>query len=168
MEKLFSPWRSKYIESFKGAAPKSTGCIFCDAVAAASDEDTLVVHRGSEAFVIMNLYPYNSGHLMVVPKRHTADFSTLTSSELAECNSLLQTAQKALQELSSPHGYNIGMNLGRSAGAGIEDHLHWHIVPRWNGDTNFMPALADIKVVSEDMHLQHKKLTALFQQILSR
>lgn len=167
MERLFSPWRSKYIESFKGAAEKSTGCIFCDALSAAADFENLVVYRGTEAFVIMNLYPYNSGHMMIVPKRHTADFKTLTTSELAECMKLLQVAQKALQEMVAPHGYNIGMNLGRSAGAGIEDHLHWHIVPRWNGDTNFMPTLADIKVVSEDMHLQHQKLAALFQKILT-
>jgi ATP adenylyltransferase len=160
MDRIFSPWRSKYIESFKSKEPKS-GCIFCDALTANEDEDRLVVQRSHHAYIIMNLYPYNSGHLLIVPNRHTADYPSLTTEELADCQSLLQRSQTALTELCSPHGFNIGMNLGRAAGAGIEEHLHWHIVPRWNGDTNFMPTVADIKLVSEDMHTQWKRLRDL-------
>ena len=129
------------------------------------DKDRLVIYRGRLAFVIMNLYPYNSGHMMIVPKRHTAEFASLTPEELAECTKLLQDAQIALQELSHPHGFNLGMNLGKAGGAGIDDHLHWHIVPRWNGDTNFMPVLTDVKMVSEDMERQWEILHAFFSKI---
>jgi ATP adenylyltransferase len=167
MDRLYSPWRSKYIESFKihSLKKEDSACIFCSALESSDDKERFVVHRGKLAFVIMNLYPYNSGHMMIVPNRHTADFSSLTSDELAECSSLLQTAQQALIELSRPHGYNIGMNLGKAGGAGIEDHLHWHIVPRWNGDTNFMPVVADIKMVSEDMERQWVELKKFFSGI---
>ena len=166
MDRLFSPWRSKYIETFKGTGPKEeTVCVFCSALENDNDKERLVIHRGNLAFVIMNLYPYNSGHLMIVPKRHTADFASLTAEENAECSRLLQASQKALIELSHPHGYNIGMNLGKAGGAGIDDHLHWHIVPRWNGDTNFMPIIADVKMVSEDMVKQWEQLTKFFQGI---
>src|SRR5438874_9723130 len=132
MERLFSPWRSKYIEGFKDGS-KADGCIFCQALEQ-DDKERLVIYRGKLAFAIMNLYPYNSGHMMIVPKRHTSEFHSLSAEENAECSILLQTSQKALEELSHPHGYNIGMNLGKAGGAGIDDHLHWHIVPRWNGD----------------------------------
>jgi len=164
MDRLYSPWRSKYIESFKihSSEKEEAKCIFCSALENHNDKERLVVYRGTLAFVIMNLYPYNSGHMMVVPKRHTADFGSLTAEETAECSKLLQTAQQALLDMSRPHGYNIGMNLGKAGGAGIEDHLHWHIVPRWNGDTNFMPTLADIKMVSEDMERQWEALHTFF------
>ena len=164
MERLYSPWRSKYIETFKDASVKDEGCIFCSALENHNDQERLIIYRGKLAFVIMNLYPYNSGHMMIVPNRHTADFASLSAPELAECTSLLQTAQKALIELSHPHGYNIGMNLGKAGGAGIDDHLHWHIVPRWNGDTNFMPVIADIKMVSEDMDHQWEQLQKYFSE----
>lgn len=130
------------------------------------DEESLVLHRSPEAFVIMNRYPYNSGHLMVVPVRHTADFQGLTQVEELACLKLLKYSERALRELSRPHAFNIGMNLGREAGAGIDSHLHWHIVPRWNGDTNFMPVLAEVKVVSEEMHAQWKKLRGIFERLL--
>ncbi|MFI5262925.1 MAG: HIT family protein [Candidatus Kapaibacterium sp.] len=164
MDRLYSPWRSKYIESFKIHSTEKVEdpCIFCSALKNANDKERLVVYRGTLAFVIMNLYPYNSGHMMIVPERHTSDFGSLTSDEHAECSKLLQTAQQALQDMSRPHGYNIGMNLGKAGGAGIEDHLHWHIVPRWNGDTNFMPTIADIKMVSEDMERQWEVLHKFF------
>jgi ATP adenylyltransferase len=167
MDRLYSPWRSKYIESFKIHSPEKTenACIFCAALENSDDKERLVVYRGKLAFVIMNLYPYNSGHMMIVPNRHTADFGSLTTNEHAECSKLLRAAQQALAELSRPHGYNIGMNLGKAGGAGIDEHLHWHIVPRWNGDTNFMPILADIKLVSEDMERQWGELRKFFQQI---
>ena len=110
----------------------------------------------------MNRFPYNSGHLMIVPKRHTADFQSLTEQEGAECFALLKRSERALIELSKPQAFNLGMNLGRVAGAGIDDHLHWHIVPRWNGDTNFLPVLAEVKVVSEEMQMQWRRLRELF------
>lgn len=166
MDRLFSPWRSKYIETFKGTGPKEENlCVFCSALENNNDEERLIVHRGKLAFIIMNLYPYNSGHLMIVPNRHTADFSSLTAEENAECLKLLQRSQTALAELSHPHGYNIGMNLGKAGGAGIDDHLHWHIVPRWNGDTNFMPIIADVKMVSEDMVKQWEQLSKYFESL---
>lgn len=166
MERLFSPWRSRYIESFKSPTEQKNECVFCSALSVCEDKERLVIHRSSHAFVIMNLYPYNSGHMMIVPNRHTSDFSSLTSEEVTDAMKLLQTAQTALAELVKPHGYNIGMNLGRAGGAGIEDHLHWHIVPRWNGDTNFMPVLADLKLVSEDMEKQWESLTSIFRKLL--
>lgn len=162
MEKLFSPWRSQYIASFtKEEAPG--GCVFCEAFSAQDDERSLILHRGSEAFVIMNRFPYNSGHLMILPVRHTGEFQSVTESEHREMMELLARSERALRELSKPQAFNIGMNLGRIAGAGIEGHLHWHIVPRWSGDTNFMPVLADVKVVSEAMADQWKRLREFFE-----
>jgi ATP adenylyltransferase len=159
VEKLFSPWRSHYISSFSGE--KQPGCVFCSALAGRDDEESLLVYRGATCFVLMNRFPYNSGHLMIIPNRHTADFQSLTREEFDESMQLLQASQRALTELSKPQGFNIGMNLARVAGAGIDDHLHWHIVPRWNGDTNFVPVLADVKVVSEDMAEQWRRLHEL-------
>jgi ATP adenylyltransferase len=166
MEKLFSPWRSQYIASF-AETEQSDRCVFCDALSTVEDEASLVVYRGSEAFVLMNRFPYNSGHLMVIPSRHTADLQSLTNSERIETVDLLMACERALRELFHPQGFNIGMNLGRAAGAGIESHLHWHIVPRWNGDTNFMPILAEVKVVSEEMTEQCKRLQDIFPRVMS-
>ncbi len=165
MEKLFSPWRSKYISSFSGKETEDT-CVLCDAHDSSEDETNLVVFRGREAFVLMNKFPYNSGHLMVIPVRHTADFGSLTQSETIEMMSLLAASERALRELSHPQGFNIGMNVGRTSGAGIDAHLHWHIVPRWNGDTNFMPIIAEVKVVSEDMAAQWKRLREIFPRMV--
>jgi ATP adenylyltransferase len=165
MEKLFSPWRSHYISSFS-TEKKDVGCVFCNALAESNEEESLLVYRGATCFILMNRFPYNSGHLMVIPKRHTADFQSLTDDELLESAKLLQASQLALIELSKPQGFNIGMNLGRAAGAGIDDHLHWHIVPRWKGDTNFLPILADVKVVSEDMAAQWQRLHELLPQFV--
>lgn len=166
MERLYSPWRSSYIESFKTPSEEQK-CIFCNAYESTEDEKHLVVWRAELSFVVMNLYPYNSGHMMIVPRRHVADFQSLTKEELESSMHLLQAAQKALIDLSKPHGFNIGMNIGRPAGAGIDDHLHWHIVPRWNGDTNFMPTLADVKLVSEDIRKHRQELHKLFDKFLS-
>ncbi len=165
MEKLFSPWRSQYISSF-AKEEINDKCVLCDAWVSGNDEERLVVYRGTEAFVLMNKFPYNSGHLMIVPVRHTADFQSLTNAEMVETMELLSASERALRELSHPQGFNIGMNVGRAAGAGIDAHLHWHIVPRWNGDTNFMPVLAEVKVVSEDMAEQCKRLREIFPGVL--
>jgi ATP adenylyltransferase len=164
MEKLFSPWRSQYISSFANTAA-ADGCVFCEEWDALDAEESLVVYRGREAFVLMNKFPYNSGHLMVLPARPTADLQSLTPSERRETLDLLMACERALRELFHPQGFNIGMNLGRAAGAGIEAHLHWHIVPRWIGDTNFMPILAEVKVVSEDMAEQCKRLREIFPRV---
>ncbi|HET6402487.1 MAG TPA: HIT domain-containing protein [Candidatus Kapabacteria bacterium] len=161
MDKLFSPWRSMYISSFSDKG-EWDGCVLCDAYVSTDDEASLLVYRGREAFVLMNRFPYNSGHLMIMPVRHTSDFQSLAKSEQGEMMELLAASERALKELSKPQGFNIGMNLGRIAGAGIDAHLHWHIVPRWNGDTNFLPVLADVKVVSEDMAEQWKRLREIF------
>jgi ATP adenylyltransferase len=165
MEKLFSPWRSHYISSFANEA-RGDACVFCEAVSSTDDEASLIVYRGSEVFVLMNRFPYNSGHLMIIPVRHTSDFQSLSNSESSEAQLLLKASHRALGELSHPHAFNIGMNLGRDAGAGIDAHLHWHIVPRWNGDTNFLPVLADVKVVSEDMNEQWRRLREIFPRMV--
>jgi ATP adenylyltransferase len=164
VEKLYSPWRSHYIQSFKGDKPE--GCVFCSALDGKDDEETLLIYRGKTAFVLMNRFPYNSGHLMIIPNRHSADFQSLTEEESLECVKLLQAAQLGLKELLKPHAFNLGMNLGRSAGAGIDDHFHWHIVPRWDGDTNFLPVLSDVKLVSEDMDRQWRELHQLFPSLI--
>ncbi len=161
MEKLFSPWRSKYIESFSQPKKNPDSCILCDAYQRNNDDETLIVMRGKTCFVIMNLYPYNSGHLMVVPFKHTSELSELSDEEMFEVMTLLKRMQQALKTMAHPDGFNLGSNLGKVAGAGIDQHIHFHIVPRWNGDTNFMPVLGDTKLISEDMRDTLKKLRAV-------
>ena len=151
MEKLFSPWRSKYIETFSHPQKDNGECVLCSAFKENNDDDRLIVTRGKCCYVIMNLFPYNSGHLMVVPYRHISALIDLTDEESLEVMSFLKKMSKVLQAVSHPDGFNIGSNVGRVAGAGIDQHIHFHIVPRWNGDTNFMPILADTKMISEDM-----------------
>jgi ATP adenylyltransferase len=151
VKRLHSPWRSAYIASFAKLKGQKNGCVLCAAVKSKRDDEHRVVVRGRHAFVILNLYPYNSGHCMIVPNRHTAGIGTLTRAESSEIFALIQATVGALERVSSPHGFNVGSNLGRSAGAGIEDHMHFHVVPRWNGDTNFMPVLGGTKVISEAM-----------------
>ncbi len=138
------------------------GCVFCKMLADNDDEKHLIVHRGRLAFVVMNLYPYNSGHLMVVPFRHTGEFTSLGDDEHLELNHLISRAQQALTKALRPHGFNIGMNLGRASGAGIADHLHYHIVPRWSGDSNFMFTTADTKVMSENLPDTWKRIRDVF------
>ena len=161
MDRLFSPWRSQYIASFSDQKKKEADeCLFCRISKEKKDKKNFVILRGKYCFVVMNLYPYNSGHLMVVPYRHTDDLSKLTSKENAEILSTTSRMIDLLKKAIGPHGFNLGTNLGRVAGAGIDQHLHFHIVPRWNGDTNFMPVLADTRVISEAMEETYKKLTA--------
>lgn len=151
MEKLWSPWRSKYIDAFNEGT-NETDCIFCKMLNAdPANDENLLIDQSEHTFTVLNLYPYNTGHLMVVPKRHISSFSELTEIELLESMNKLQLAQKALVKTSNPHGFNIGANIGRVSGAGIEDHIHFHIVPRWTGDTNFMPVLGEVKVISQDL-----------------
>ena len=148
MKQLWAPWRLEFI-----LGKKERGCIFCNRQRRARDVQDLILHRGKYNFVMMNKYPYNSGHLMVVPNRHTANFKSLKLAELNELFSLTQRAIAILEQAMHPDGFNLGMNLGRAAGAGIAHHLHQHIVPRWQADTNFMPVLGETKQIPD--HLEN-------------
>ncbi len=162
MEKLWAPWRMAYIEV---TAP--TGCVFCEKPAIGRDPEHWIIHRGEQAFVILNAFPYNNGHLMVAPFRHTADLESLSPHEQAEIFALTQLCVSLLRAAYAPDGYNVGMNLGKTAGAGIADHLHMHIVPRWNGDTNFMPVIADTKVLPDSLNNTYGKLREALQSRLA-
>ena len=159
--RLWAPWRMKYIEA--AAQTGESGCFLCENPKQEDGPENLVLLRGRLCFVIMNLYPYNNGHLMIAPYRHVGDFQEVTLEEMAEAGQLTKKCIKALDDTMHPHGYNIGLNLGRVAGAGVADHLHLHIVPRWSGDTNFMPVIADTKVVSESLAESWKRLRDAFE-----
>jgi ATP adenylyltransferase len=139
------------------------GCLFCTLAAAGDDEASMILHRGPNAFVVMNAFPYNPGHVMVAPYRHVGDAEQLTDDELLDAGRLQRAALRALREEMSPHGFNLGMNLGRVAGAGIPDHVHWHVVPRWNGDTNFTTVLAGTRVLPESLEETFRKLRVRFE-----
>jgi len=147
----------------------TTGCVFCDASASpdAGVSTSLIVHQGSTSYVILNLYPYNNGHLMVVPYRHVATLGALTPEELQEMALLTQRAEAALTEAYRPHGLNVGINLGKSAGAGILEHVHVHVVPRWDGDTNFMTVVGDMRVLPEDLSASAGRLRPIFERLAS-
>lgn len=163
MENLWAPWRLEYIKSADRI--NEDGCIFCDLPSdkAEKDRENLIVFRSQETYVILNKYPYNGGHLLVVPYQHTNSLDDLSQSEKIELMQLLQKSVNALQAAFGPHGYNIGMNLGRTAGAGIEGHLHFHVVPRWRGDTNFMPVVGQTKVISAGCDETWEKLRPHFE-----
>ncbi len=163
MERMFSPWRSRYIETFSSPREKGGACVLCMAHEDGMDDERMVVYRGSAVFVVLNHYPYNSGHLMIVPYRHVDDITLLTEEEAAETMELTKMMMAALRKVSHPDGFNFGSNVGRTAGAGIDQHIHFHLVPRWNGDTNFMPILADTKLISEDMKEILRKLRDAIQ-----
>jgi ATP adenylyltransferase len=155
VERLWAPWRLEYISS----ADDQPGCVFCAAVDG-DDEERLVVHRGPRTIVLLNKFPYASGHLMVAPRRHVAEFGELEDEEALEVHRLASAGMGALAATYGPQGYNLGWNLGRIAGAGVVDHVHLHVVPRWAGDTNFMPVLADVKVMPEYLEDARRKLAA--------
>lgn len=146
MQRLFAPWRYTYV-SGASAAP---GCVLCRAVEDVG-ADALVVCRSERVFALLNRYPYTSGHVMVAPVEHTADLAALDAETLADMARLVQRVVAALERSYRPHGFNVGMNLGEAAGAGIVDHLHWHVVPRWRGDTNFMTVTGDVRVLPEEL-----------------
>lgn len=154
MERLWAPWRMTYIEK-----QETGGCIFCDKPAL-EDEEGLVVMRGDLAVMMLNKFPYNNGHLLIAPYKHTACLSDLDSDERLEMMNLVEFGTQLLTDIAHPDGFNIGANLGLVAGAGVADHLHFHIVPRWNGDTNFMPVVADVKVLPEALESVRTKLVA--------
>jgi ATP adenylyltransferase len=158
MEKLWAPWRIEYIRNI------SKGCFFCRALKAKDQAKALVVEKNKSAFTIMNRFPYNSGHVMIAPMRHTGDYEHLKTQEIMDMHRLLVRAIRAMKSIFTPQGYNIGVNLGEVAGAGVVDHVHMHIVPRWQGDTNYMPVLADTKVVIESLDNTYK----LFKNALKR
>lgn len=153
MQNLWAPWRITYIQE----APKENNCFLCNAFQDTQDEKHLVVHRGKECFCILNKFPYNSGHLMVVPNKHKADISDLTGQEMLEIMELTRDMKELLTKIMKPEGFNLGINLGKSAGAGLVGHIHLHIVPRWNGDTNFMPVVSDVKVIPQSLEDLYKE-----------
>ena len=157
MERLWSPWRHKYVTR----SEDETRCVFCDALRHEDDRD-LILDEGPTCFVILNLYPYNAGHLMIVPRRHVGSLASLESAELSELAMLTRRAEMALTEAYQPQGINIGMNLGRPAGAGVLDHLHMHLVPRWTGDTNFMSIVGNVRVLPEELPRTAERLRPIF------
>ncbi len=156
MERLWAPWRMQFIKM-----PKIDGCIFCDKWRASPTEDKKnhVIYRGKEAFALLNIYPYNNGHLMVAPETHVSSLDELSDEVLLEIIHITKIMMKTLRETLHPHGFNVGMNIGRMAGAGIEDHVHLHVVPRWNGDTNFMPVISNTKVLPQSLDEVYEILT---------
>jgi ATP adenylyltransferase len=162
MKYIWSPWRMKYISENE----RDSECIFCSAVLSSADEENLVLYRGQHAFVIMNLYPYTSGHLMVVPNEHQAVIGAITVEARHELMELIARAESVLDEVYHPEGYNVGANLGAAAGAGIVGHLHFHIVPRWSGDTNFMSTLANTRVLPEALGESYRRLAEHWQKAL--
>jgi ATP adenylyltransferase len=160
MEYIAAPWREAYIRN----ASKETGCVFCRAARTKDDPAALVLDRGRGAFVLMNKYPYLPGHLMIAPDRHTARFDRASAELTAEMTALLQRSLRVLRAHYRPQGFNTGMNLGRAAGAGVVDHFHLHVVPRWTGDSNFMPVIGRTKVVLEDLDATFARLAPLFRK----
>jgi ATP adenylyltransferase len=161
--RLWAPWRYQYIRS---AGAKSDACIFCfGKLDAAERKRRLILYVNRDALVMLNRYPYNNGHLMVAPRRHVASPELLTREERGVIGELVSDCCARLREALNPSGLNVGANLGRSAGAGIADHMHWHIVPRWDGDTNFMPVLASTRVLSQHLESSFEMLAPLFKTI---
>jgi ATP adenylyltransferase len=154
MDYLWTPWRSTYMKEKKD----KTRCIFCEAAASAEDARNLVVFRGQFCFVILNRYPYTSGHLMVAPYRHVSRLTAVDDATTAEMMQLVRRAETVLQEVYSPDGLNLGMNLGEAAGAGIEQHIHMHVLPRWKGDANFMTSVGDTRIIPEALEDTYRKV----------
>jgi len=163
MERLWSPWRLDYVTGSKA----DVGCVFCTEQTL-PDAESLIVHRGAQCYVILNLYPYNNGHLMVAPVRHVANLASTTAEEQAELMRLTRHAEIALMEAYKPQGINVGINLGRPAGAGVVDHLHVHLVPRWNGDTNFISVVGNTRVLPEDLQQSTARLRPVFADLISK
>lgn len=151
---IWAPWRKKYITG----ETEPEECIFCSKAASNKDRENYLILRGKTSFAMLNLYPYNNGHILIAPYRHTGDPLSLTPEESLEIFDILKIYIKIINEKMRPEGFNMGMNIGRSAGAGIEDHIHMHLLPRWTGDTNFMPAFGGAKVISESLDSVYDKL----------
>jgi ATP adenylyltransferase len=161
LERLWTPWRSEYVTT----AGEDEGCIFCDHLEEGDDRAAHILYRGTRAFVILNAFPYNTGHLMVAPMRHVGDIGELEDEERTEMMSLSTDSVAIIRDALKAHGFNLGMNLGTVAGAGIPGHIHMHVVPRWGGDTNFMPVVGRTKVLPEMIEQTDAKLRPLFAQL---
>lgn len=153
-DKLWAPWRDSYIKNFQ----KEKGCLFCRARRSREDKKDLVLFRSKHSFIMLNLYPYNNGHLMAAPARHVRSLELLTATETADLMACVKKAVRMLKKTLKPHGFNIGLNIGRIGGAGFDKHLHFHIVPRWLGDTNFMPVVFDTKIISQSLDALYDSL----------
>jgi ATP adenylyltransferase len=163
VDRLWSPWRSEYIASGGAAEPETKECIFCNLQANPSkDETNFVLHRAEYNFIVLNIYPYISGHLLIVPYQHIGELDAVPKETSDELMDLTKRSQTALREAYQPAGFNLGMNLGHAAGAGIVDHVHIHIMPRWIGDTNFMSTVGNTRVISEDLATTYRKLWGKF------
>lgn len=162
MENLWAPWRMEYIA---GHDKKVDGCVFCEAIKNPDDHANHIVFRGKYSFVILNKFPYNNGHIMIIPNQHTNDWLKLPDNVQAECYKMINLSISAIRKVFSPDALNLGMNLGKAAGAGIDEHVHFHILPRWEGDTNFMPVIAGTKVISESLDSAYTKLKQAFSEI---
>ena len=158
MDRLFTPWRYGYVTG----GPSAPGCVLCRAVAEAARPESLVLHLSDLNVVVMNLYPYNGGHLMVAPRRHVGSLGDATPAELADMMALARRVEEAFRTVYRPDGINLGMNIGKSAGAGVADHIHLHLVPRWNGDTNFMTVVGEVRVIPEEPAQALAKLKPFF------
>lgn len=156
LEHLWAPWRGEYVKGLR-TDEEGGGCLFCE-LQKQEDEKALILARTEHTFAVLNRYPYNSGHLMVAPLRHVGELEAVKDDENLDMQRLLQRCIRALKEAMKPDGFNLGMNLGRVAGAGVPDHLHWHMVPRWNGDTNFMPIIGATKVLPERLDTSFKRI----------
>ena len=161
MQPIWAPWRMEYIMEDKTAKAEQE-CVFCVGSDVNRDRERQVLYRGNHGFIVMNRYPYSNGHLLIIPFRHVFDLNELTPEEGMELFQLLTLAKEVLQENLAPQGFNLGMNLGSAAGAGIPGHLHWHIVPRWQGDTNFMPVVGDLRVIPQHLQRTYDILTEGF------
>jgi len=153
MNTLFAPWRMEFIEK-----KPDLHCVFCEMIKGGDDQKAQILHRGKHSYVVMNKFPYSNGHLLVVPYRHEKDWPNLTKEEVLELGEFTQKAVQVLSDILHAEGFNLGVNLGKAAGAGIERHVHQHIVPRWVGDYNFMPLLSEVKVISEHLQTTYRKL----------
>ncbi len=158
MDIIWAPWRLSYVSSASEKA--SRACFICKAIESepSADRENLLLHRGAKAVVILNRFPYNTGHVMVCPSRHTGDFLSLLPEELAEIDELIKRSIRAIKRAFNPHGFNIGLNLGKVSGGSVDTHLHYHIVPRWEGDTNFMPVVAKVKVIPQALQETYELL----------
>ena len=162
MKQLWAPWRMVYILN---ELDEKKGCIFCDLPKENNDKKNLIVYRSEYCFVVLNKYPYNNGHVLIVPYKHTHDYIALDDNILLDIQKTAQKVMQVMKNVMQPQALNMGINIGRTAGAGIDQHLHYHIVPRWDGDTNFMPVIADTKVVSEALEATRDKLYEEFKRL---
>jgi ATP adenylyltransferase len=158
-QNLWAPWRMQYVEK-----PSASGNIFVELPARSEDEKNFILYRGAHSFVMLNAYPYTNGHMLIAPLRQTNDMPTMSDDELLEINQLVAKAVGWLTEVFRPDGFNIGVNLGRAAGAGIPEHIHWHVLPRWNGDTNFMTTVGETRVMPQSLEDSYQKILSVIRR----